>query len=72
MVGGDRGAYERVVPILQDIGPKVTYVGANGLAASMKIATNLSLAVQMLAFAKGCVAGREKWALRGEPPLKCC
>jgi 3-hydroxyisobutyrate dehydrogenase-like beta-hydroxyacid dehydrogenase len=53
MVGGDRGAYERVLPILQDIGPKVTYVGANGLAASMKIATNLSLAVQMLAFSEG-------------------
>jgi 3-hydroxyisobutyrate dehydrogenase-like beta-hydroxyacid dehydrogenase len=53
MVGGDRGAFDRVLPILQDIGPKVTYVGANGLAASMKIATNLSLAVQMLAFSEG-------------------
>src|SRR4030095_17024436 len=53
MVGGDRGAYERVVPILEAIGPKVTHVGANGLAASMKIATNLSLAVQMLAFSEG-------------------
>ncbi len=53
MVGGDRAAYERVLPILQDIGPKVTYVGANGLAAAMKIATNLSLAVQMLAFSEG-------------------
>lgn len=53
MVGGDQGACERVRPILQDIGPKVTYVGANGLAVSMKIATNLSLAVQMLAFSEG-------------------
>jgi 3-hydroxyisobutyrate dehydrogenase-like beta-hydroxyacid dehydrogenase len=53
MVGGDRVAYERVLPILQDIGPKVTYVGANGLAAAMKVATNLSLAVQMLAFSEG-------------------
>src|SRR5919109_3306052 len=53
MVGGDRGAFERVLPILQDIGPKVTYGGVNGLAASMKIATNLSLAVQMLAFSEG-------------------
>jgi 3-hydroxyisobutyrate dehydrogenase-like beta-hydroxyacid dehydrogenase len=53
MVGGDRDAYERALPILLDIGPKVTYVGANGLAASMKIATNLSLAVQMLAFSEG-------------------
>ncbi len=53
MVGGERDAYERALPILQSIGPKVTHVGANGLAASMKIATNLSLAVQMLAFSEG-------------------
>jgi 3-hydroxyisobutyrate dehydrogenase len=53
MVGGDRQAFEKVKPILQDIGPKVTYVGGNGLAVSMKIATNLSLAVQMLAFSEG-------------------
>jgi 3-hydroxyisobutyrate dehydrogenase-like beta-hydroxyacid dehydrogenase len=53
MVGGDRDAYERALPILQSIGPKVTHVGGNGLAASMKIATNLSLAVQMLAFSEG-------------------
>lgn len=53
MVGGDRQAFERVLPILHDIGPKVTHVGPNGLAVSMKIATNLSLAVQMLAFSEG-------------------
>ncbi len=53
MVGGDRLAFERVLPILRDIGPKVTHVGSNGLAVSMKIATNLSLAVQMLAFSEG-------------------
>ncbi len=35
------------------MGPKVTYVGDNGLALAMKIATNLSLAVQMLAFCEG-------------------
>ena len=50
MVGGQADAFERVKPVLQDIGPKVTHVGANGLALSMKIASNLSLAVQMLAF----------------------
>lgn len=53
MVGGDDAAFERVKPILLDIGPKVTHVGTNGLAVSMKIATNLSLAVQMLAFSEG-------------------
>lgn len=53
MVGGDQAAFERVKPVLLDIGPKVTYVGANGQAVLMKIATNLSLAVQMLAFSEG-------------------
>ena len=53
MVGGRRETFERVKPLLEDVGPKVTYVGDNGLALSMKIATNLSLAVQMLAFSEG-------------------
>jgi 3-hydroxyisobutyrate dehydrogenase-like beta-hydroxyacid dehydrogenase len=53
MVGGRRETFERVKPLLHDIGPKVTYVGNNGLALVMKIATNLSLAVQMLAFCEG-------------------
>jgi 3-hydroxyisobutyrate dehydrogenase-like beta-hydroxyacid dehydrogenase len=69
MVGGDPSAYERVLPILQDIGPKATYVGANGLAASMKIATNLSLAVQMLAFSEGVLLA-EKSGIRRETAVE--
>jgi 3-hydroxyisobutyrate dehydrogenase-like beta-hydroxyacid dehydrogenase len=53
MVGGRKETFERVKPLLYDIGPKVTLVGDNGLALVMKIATNLSLAVQMLAFSEG-------------------
>lgn len=53
MVGGDVAAFEKVKPILLNIGPKVNHVGANGLAVTMKIAVNLSLAVQMLAFSEG-------------------
>ena len=53
MVGGRRETFERVKPFLLDIGPKVTYVGSNGLALALKIASNLSLAVQMLAFSEG-------------------
>jgi 3-hydroxyisobutyrate dehydrogenase-like beta-hydroxyacid dehydrogenase len=53
MVGGRRETFEKVKPILQDIGPKVTYVGDNGLALVMKIAVNLSLAVQMMSFSEG-------------------
>ena len=53
MVGGRKDTFDRVMPLLLDIGPKVTYVGDNGLALVMKIAANLSLAVQMLAFSEG-------------------
>jgi 3-hydroxyisobutyrate dehydrogenase-like beta-hydroxyacid dehydrogenase len=53
MVGGNRETFDRVKPLLLDIGPKVTHVGGNGVALSMKIAINLSLAVQMLAFSEG-------------------
>ena len=60
MVGGERGVFEKALPILLAIGPKVTYVGANGLAVSMKIATNLSLAVQMLAFQRRRAARGKK------------
>jgi 3-hydroxyisobutyrate dehydrogenase-like beta-hydroxyacid dehydrogenase len=53
MVGGRKETFETIKPLLLDIGPKVTHVGDNGLALSMKIAVNLSLAVQMLAFSEG-------------------
>ena len=53
MVGGDEAVFERVRPVLEAIGPKVFHVGPNGSAVTMKIAMNLSLAVQMLAFSEG-------------------
>jgi 3-hydroxyisobutyrate dehydrogenase-like beta-hydroxyacid dehydrogenase len=53
MVGGRRETYDRVHPLLLDIGPKATYVGGNGVAVSMKIALNLSIGVQLLAFSEG-------------------
>jgi len=65
MVGGRRETFERIKPILLDIGPKVTYVGDNGLALVVKIATNLSLAVQMLAFSEGVLLA-EKSGIKRE------
>ena len=52
MVGGEPEIVEKVRPILRDIGPTVTHVGENGQAALMKVATNLCLPVQMLAFSE--------------------
>jgi 3-hydroxyisobutyrate dehydrogenase-like beta-hydroxyacid dehydrogenase len=65
MAGGDQAVFEKVKPILLNIGPKATYVGGNGLAVSMKIATNLSLAVQMLAFSEGVLLA-EKSGIKRE------
>jgi 3-hydroxyisobutyrate dehydrogenase-like beta-hydroxyacid dehydrogenase len=53
MVGGDADTFERVKPILDAIGPKVFHIGPSGSAVTIKIAINLSLAVQMLAFSEG-------------------
>ncbi len=53
MVGGRKATYEKVHPLLLDIGPKATHVGDNGLALSMKIALNLAITTQLLAFSEG-------------------
>jgi 3-hydroxyisobutyrate dehydrogenase-like beta-hydroxyacid dehydrogenase len=52
MVGGDEGAYSRVEPILRELGTP-TRIGDNGQGLVLKLAINISLAVQMLAFAEG-------------------
>jgi 3-hydroxyisobutyrate dehydrogenase-like beta-hydroxyacid dehydrogenase len=64
MVGGNKETFEKVKPLLDDIGPKVTHVGDNGLALSMKIAINLSLAVQMLAFSEGVLLAEKSGIAR--------
>jgi len=64
MVGGRKETFERVKPLLLDIGPKVTHVGDNGLALAMKIAVNLSLAVQMLAFSEGVLLAEKSGVAR--------
>jgi 3-hydroxyisobutyrate dehydrogenase-like beta-hydroxyacid dehydrogenase len=64
MVGGRADTFERLKPLLLDIGPKVTHVGDNGLALVMKIATNLSLAVQMLAFSEGVLLAEKSGIAR--------
>jgi 3-hydroxyisobutyrate dehydrogenase-like beta-hydroxyacid dehydrogenase len=50
MIGGDEQAFERAKPVLLAIGPKVTRIGGNGLACQMKIAVNLLLIVEVIAF----------------------
>ena len=65
MVGGDEAAFERVKPVLLAIGPKVTRIGHNGLACQMKIAVNLLLMVEVIAFGEA-VALAEKGGVARE------
>jgi 3-hydroxyisobutyrate dehydrogenase-like beta-hydroxyacid dehydrogenase len=59
MVGGDAAAFDIVKPVLLAIGPKVIHIGGNGLACQMKIAVNLLLMVEVIAFGEA-VALAEK------------
>jgi 3-hydroxyisobutyrate dehydrogenase-like beta-hydroxyacid dehydrogenase len=59
MVGGNPDAFERIEPVLEAIGPTVTYIGASGMAMQMKVAINLCLIVEMVAFSEA-VALAEK------------
>ena len=52
MAGGDEEAYLRVEPVLRVLGTP-THIGPNGQGLALKLAINISLAVQMLAFAEG-------------------
>jgi len=68
MIGGDRATFERVEPVLRAIGPKVTYIGASGLAVTMKLAVNLLLMVEVIAFGEA-VALAEKGGVARETAL---
>jgi 3-hydroxyisobutyrate dehydrogenase-like beta-hydroxyacid dehydrogenase len=53
MVGGPQEAFARIEPILHELGATVTRIGENGSALLMKLAVNISLAEQVLAFSEG-------------------
>jgi 3-hydroxyisobutyrate dehydrogenase-like beta-hydroxyacid dehydrogenase len=52
MVGGDPEGYARVEPLLRVLGTS-TRIGDHGQGLVLKLAINISLAVQMLAFSEG-------------------
>ena len=53
MVGGERQAFAAVEPLLRELGQTVTHIGPNGQGLLLKLAINISLAVQTLAFSEG-------------------
>ncbi len=64
MVGGHQETFDRVRPLLGDLAVKVTHVGGVSLAVSMKIAMNLSVAVQMIAFSEGVLLAEKSGIAR--------
>jgi len=64
MVGGRADTFATIHPLLLDIGQKATHVGDNGLAVSMKIAVNLNLTVQMLAFSESVLLAEKSGIAR--------
>lgn len=65
MIGGDEEAFERAKPVLLAIGPKVMRIGGQGLACQMKVAVNLLLMVEVIAFGEA-VALAEKGGVSRE------
>src|SRR5882672_6160810 len=65
MVAGEAAAFERAKPVMLAIGPKVTHIGGNGLACQMKIAVNLLLMVEVIAFGEA-IALAEKGGVARE------
>jgi 3-hydroxyisobutyrate dehydrogenase-like beta-hydroxyacid dehydrogenase len=53
MVGGERQAFAAAEPLLRELGQTVTHIGPNGQGLLLKLAINISLAVQTLAFSEG-------------------
>jgi len=64
MVGGDQTAFERIKPILLDIGAKAVYIGDNGMAVQMKLSVNLVLMVEVIAFGEGIALAEKGGVVR--------
>jgi 3-hydroxyisobutyrate dehydrogenase-like beta-hydroxyacid dehydrogenase len=58
MVGGPEPAFRTAAPLLDRLGSSVTHVGGNGQGLLLKLAVNISLAAQMLAFSEGLLLAR--------------
>ena len=65
VIGGEGAVLERVKPFLAVMGPGgLTHVGPLGIAKTMKIATNLGLAVQILAFSEAVLLAEKAGVAR--------
>jgi len=59
MVGGEKAAFERCLPVFQAMGKNVRHLGGLGSGMSMKLVNNLLVAVNGLAVAEAMVLGKK-------------
>jgi len=57
MVGSDEETFEKVLPVLQCIGKKITRIGDVGMGDAMKIVNNMLLGTNMAALSEALVLG---------------
>src|ERR1700737_3248642 len=59
MAAGKKAVFEKVKPVLEQLGQTVHYFGKNGNAAAMKLVGNLIVALEMEALAEGLVLAQK-------------
>jgi 3-hydroxyisobutyrate dehydrogenase-like beta-hydroxyacid dehydrogenase len=59
MVAGNKAIFEKVKPVLEQLGQTVHYFAKNGNAAAMKLVGNLMVALEMEALAEGLVLAQK-------------
>src|SRR6185437_13178987 len=55
MIGGDQAVFDRIRPLLDPMGKKIYYCGAQGMGLQAKLTQNLVLSNIMMAFNEGMV-----------------
>jgi len=59
MAAGKKAVFEKVKPVLEDLGQTIHYFGKNGNATAMKLVGNLIVALELEALAEGLVLAQK-------------
>lgn len=62
MVGGTKEAFDQVLPVLQVVGKKITYIGEPGTGQITKCANQIMVAAQMVAMAELLILAKKSGA----------
>lgn len=57
MVGGDKAAYERALPVMRSFGSNIHYMGQSGAGSGMKLIIQLIFLTQLVTFFEGLALG---------------